>query len=55
MGTHLLFYFFQCTETVFWKHIAKHALKLKNISVYYYLQKTSMSIIKMSEQGQFIC
>ena len=36
-------------------NIAKHALKLKNISVYYYLQKTSMSIIKMSEQGQFIC
>ena len=28
-------------------------LKLKNISVYYYLQKTSMSIIKMSEEGQF--
>ena len=27
-------------------------LKLKNISVYYYLQKTSMSIIKMSEEGQ---
>ena len=28
-------------------------LELKNISVYYYLQKTSMSIIKMSEEGQF--
>ena len=28
-------------------------LKLKNISMYYYLQKTSMSIIKMSEEGQF--
>ena len=28
-------------------------LKLKNISVYYYLQKTSMSIIKMWEEGQF--
>ena len=28
-------------------------LKLKNISMYYYLQKTSMTIIKMSEEGQF--
>ena len=28
-------------------------LKLKNISMYYYLQKTSMFIIKMSEEGQF--
>ena len=27
--------------------------KLKNISVYYYLQKTSMFFIKMSEEGQF--
>ena len=28
-------------------------LKLKNISVYSCLQKTSMSIIKMWEEGQF--
>ena len=28
------------------KHVVKHTLKLKNISAYYYLQKTSMSIIK---------
>ena len=28
-------------------------LKLKNISVYSYLQKTSMSVIKMWEEGQF--
>ena len=45
METH--FYFFQCTETVFWKHVVKHTLKLKNIGVYYYLQKTPMSVIKM--------
>ena len=37
------------------KHVVKHTLKLKNISVYYYLQKPSMSIIKMSEEGQFKC
>ena len=36
------------------KHVVKHTLKLKNIRVYYYLQKTSMSI-KMSEEGQFNC
>ena len=52
MGT--LFYFFECTETLFWKHVVKHTIKLRNISVYYYLQKTSMSI-KMLEEGQFKC
>ena len=36
------------------KHVVKHSLKLKNISVYYYLQKPSMSI-KMSGEGQFKC
>ena len=36
------------------KHVVKHTLKLKNIIVYYYLQKTSRSI-KMSEEGQFKC
>ena len=34
------------------KHVFKRTSKLKNISVYYYLQKTSMSF-KMSEEGQF--
>ena len=34
------------------KHVVKHTLKLKNIRVYYFLQKTSMSI-NMSEEGQF--
>ena len=29
--------------------------KMKNISVYYYLHKTSMFIIKMPEEGQFKC
>ena len=37
------------------KHVVKHTLKLKNISVFYYLQKNLMSIIKMSEEGQFKC
>ena len=36
------------------KHVVKHTLKLKNIRVYHYLQKTSVSI-KMSEEGQFNC
>ena len=35
------------------KHV-KHTLKLKNISMYYYLQKASMSIT-MTEEGQFKC
>ena len=34
------------------KHAVKHTLNLKNIRVYFYLQKTSASI-KMSEEGQF--
>ena len=38
------------------KHVVKHTgtLKSKNITVYYYLQKTSMPI-KKSEEGQFKC
>ena len=32
------------------KHVFKHTLKLKNIGVYYQLQKTAMSI-NMSEEG----
>ena len=36
------------------KHFVKHSLKLTNISVYYYLQKPSMSI-KMSGEGQYKC
>ena len=36
------------------QNVVKHSLKLKNISVYYYLQKPSMSI-KMSGEGQFKC
>ena len=36
------------------KHVVKHPLKSKNIRVYYYLQKTSMSV-KMLEEGQFKC
>ena len=35
--------------TIFW---FLENLKLKDISVYYYLQRTSMSI-KMSEEGEF--
>ena len=34
------------------KLVVKHALNLKNIRVYHYLQKTSVSI-KMSEKAQF--
>ena len=37
MGTY--FYFFECKETFSWNMLFKHTLKLKNISVYYYLQK----------------
>lgn len=40
------------------KHVFKHTLKLKNIGVYYQLQKTAMSI-NMSEEGflnvKFVC
>ena len=38
MGTY--FYFFECKETFSWNMLLNmHTLKLKNISVYYYLQK----------------
>ena len=49
MGIH--YHFFSCT-----KHAVKHTFELKNISVYDYCQKSSMSILKhMSEEGQVIC
>ena len=50
MGNHLQ-QFFGSVKIHAQKHVVKHTLKLKNISVYYYLQKTSLSI-KMSEEGQ---
>ena len=44
----LLMYRDSCLETML-LNIKEH------LSVYYYLQKSSMSIIKMSEEGQFMC
>ena len=44
-GNQLLFFF------NVQKHVVQHTFKLKNISVYYYLQKTLMAV----KEGQLKC